>query len=165
MDFDVYDNIYTYEKMHPTIKHYPESNLKIKQVAITVQGAFWFETDFDKEEHNININRQYLHLHKGVQSLSKMQFKKEPYYIDMQKIIYNPKNRCIEIYDPKAFWPWKKPVFTKKAKYYGVDMPVKKIKTLGNWFFDYNNQKISAILNYYPGYPDFKYSASELDSS
>lgn len=161
MDFYVYDNIYTYNKKFPTNKQYPEANLKVKQIMITEKGAFWFETDFKKEAHNVNVNAPYLHLHKGLQSVSKMQFNKEPYFIDTQKIIYNPKENRIEIKAPGS-WFWNKPIFIKNTKgnYYGVDKPKNKIKTLGDWIYDYHNTRMHIILNYYPGYSNFKYQVS-----
>lgn len=159
MDFFVYDNVYTFNKAFPAQKHEPLSRLKIKQIAITVQGAFWFETDMNREDHNVNVNQRYLHLHKGIQSMSKMQFDKEPRFIHMQDIIYNPKNKCIEIYSPGKIWPWSKPIFTKNVagRYYGASIPNKKMKILGDWFFDYHNNRIFAIMNYYPGYKNLQF--------
>lgn len=161
VEFFVYDNIHTYEKMHPAIIHYPETNLKVKQIAITDWGAFWFETDFNREDHNVNINKPYLHLHKGIKSMSEMQFDKDPYMISMKDVIYNPKTRCIEIYKPGSWsWnPFRKPIFVKRAKnnYYGSELPLRKTKALGEWFYDNSNQFLHIILNYYPGYRNLKY--------
>lgn len=159
MEFIVYDNIYTYHKRMPATKHNPDTHLKVKQIAITENGAFWFETDFKRESTNVEINKPYVHIHQGIQSISKMQFDKDPSFIEMQKITYNPKNRLIEIKKPGG-WPWSKPIFIKEATYYGVKIPPNKKKVLGDWLYDYPNNRMSIILNYYPGYPNTKYQAS-----
>lgn len=161
MDFYVYDNIYTFNKMYPAQKNNPLSHLKIKQVAITEQKAFWFETDMEREVRNINVNKPYLHIHQGMETFSKMQFDKGPYFIDMKSIIYNPKSKKIEIKKPGS-WFWNKPFYIKNVKghYYGASIPLKKIKTLGDWIYDFHNDRIFIILNYYPGYRDFTHQAS-----
>ncbi|NIT99606.1 MAG: hypothetical protein GWN01_01270 [Nitrosopumilaceae archaeon] len=159
MDFFVYDNFWTFNKMNKAATE--DSQLLIKRIAITNQRAFWFETGMKMEDHNVNINRPYVHLHKGIQSYNRVQFKKDPWFIDTLKdVVYDPKDKKIKIYAPGSFpWPWRKPIFQKNVfgKYYGVDKPDKKIKPLGNWYFNYHNQSIHVILNYFPGYPNFKY--------
>lgn len=153
MDFYVFDNIYTYDKLFSSARSADLGHLEIKQIVITEKGAFWFETDMNREDHNVNVNRPYLHLHKGIHSLSQMQFKKEPYFIHMKDIIYNPIKKEIQIYKPGGIWPWSKPIFVKHVvgKYYGMEIPVKPIKTRGKWIFDHGEQRISVILDYFTG--------------
>lgn len=156
MQFVIYDNESTYDKMHPSRHMYPETDLSIKQIAITPWNSFWFETDFEKEDHNVNINAPYVHLHKGIKSLNSMQFDNDPYYIDLKSAIYDPKKRQLLIYKPNTImWnPWKKPLFVKNVRhnYYGSELPLKPTKTLGKWKFDYSQNSIHIILDYYGGY-------------
>lgn len=151
MDFYVFDNDYTYQKIFPAAHRNPLTKIPIEQVAITTKGAFWFETNMNRENHNVNINSPYVHIHKGIRSINQMQFDKDPTFIYMKDVIYNPNLHRIEIYKPGRIWPWSKPIWVKntKGKYYGTEDPLKKIKTLGNWFYDYSNDRIIITLNYY----------------
>jgi hypothetical protein len=154
MDFYVYDNMDMYMKKNPkSFTDDPLVNLEIKRVAITVQGAFWFETDMDNIEFNTNINRPYVHLHKKMHKFSKMQFEKEPSFIDLKNVVYNPKKKTIEIKKPGAMFWNKKLIFMKnvKGRYYGNKIPDNNMKCLGSWFHDHRTQSIHIILNFYPG--------------
>jgi len=166
MDFYVYDNMDTYLKKNPAFEHDELTRLKIKRIAITIQGAFWFETDMDNIAFNTNINRPYVHLHKQMHKFNKMQFEKEPWIIDTKNIVYNPKTKRIEIKKPGAFF-WNKPIFTKnvKGKYYGNKIPDKKMKCLGEWFHDHRTQSIHIILNFYPGLYDKNGKPAKLNAS
>lgn len=155
MDFYVYDNITTYNKMHPSRHHYPETDLRIKQVIITHWNSFWIQTEYEREDHNVNINAPYVHLHKGTVNTTKMKFDITPYYIPMQDAIYDPKKKQILIYKPNSFsWnPWRKPLKIKnvKNKYYGSKLPNKKQKASKIWKYDNSTNTIHIILNYYGG--------------
>ncbi|WP_428323681.1 hypothetical protein [Nitrosopumilus sp.] len=154
MDFHVYDNIYKYKRMYPTTHHYPENHYPIKRIAITEENSFWFETDMKMEDHNVNVNKRYLHLHQGIKSIAKMQFDKEPRFIDTQSdVIYDPKDNCIKIFKPGRIWPWSKPIFIKgiKGRSYFTSKPLKKMKAKGEWIFDHPNQTVHIMLDYYPG--------------
>jgi len=164
MDFLVYDNIHTYEKMHPSRKQYPETDLEIKQVVITPWNSFWIQTDFDREEHNVNINQPYVHLHKGIKNTNLMKFDVEPYYIEFQSIEYDPKKRQVVIWKPNSSrWnPWRKPLKIKnvKHKYYGSVLPKKNQKAV-ELRYDISSKQVHIILNYYGGYRDQKYSVED----
>lgn len=156
MDFYVFDTMDMYKRKNPEIKFDELTNLKIHDIAITDQGAFWFTTNMEREVYNTNLNRPYVHFHKKMEGFTKLQYRKEPTIIDPQKVYYNPKTKKLEIKKPGSIWPWSKPFWSKnvKGRYYGNALPTKNTKVLGEWLFDYRTTSISVILNYYTGLHD-----------
>lgn len=163
MDFLVYDNIHTYNKMHPSKHHYPETDILIKQVIITSWNSFWIETDFEpKNPPTVNINKPYVHIHKKIKN-TKMNFDIEPHYIDMESVVYDPKKRRILIYKPNSIsWnPWRKPLKIKGVRnnYYGSKLPLKSQKASSTWKYNVSTNQVHIILNYYGGTQDQKYTS------
>lgn len=154
MDFFVYDNIHTYERMHPSRQLNPETDLKITDVAITPWNSFWIKTDFDREEHNVNINQPYVHLHKGVKNTNAMKFDIDPHFIPMNSIEYDSKRRQVVIWKPSSsrFNPWRKPLKIKNVRhnYYGQTLPKKNQKAV-EMRYDMTVKQVHIILNYYGG--------------
>lgn len=149
MDFIVYDNIITFNR-HIPFNGNSNTRLEVTSAYLTERGSFWFDTDFDKEESNVNIHRAYVHIHPGIISMNQSQFDKPPFPITKENMKYNPKTKHLEI--RKSILPFTKPLWKKRVKYYGSKLPNGKMSVLGTWFFNYYNDAIYFILNYFPEY-------------
>ena len=145
MDFYVYDNIYTYNKREP-FNGVPTSRLKVNSIDIPENHSFWFHTDMNLMRNNVNIQKRYVHIHKGIGSTNEMKFNKEPYHVSRSNMIYNPKEKRIEI---GGGW-MKKPMFAKKCIYYGSELPHKKMNIVGEWYYNFGMDSMIFIIDYSP---------------
>ena len=155
MDFILYDNVFTYNKMHSARELFPETDIPIYQMIITPRGALWIYTKYDKTEENVNINVPYLHVHAGINAVAgETEFEDKVWYIEPRKdVIYDPKKKQVIFYKPGSFpWPWRKPLKIKgvAGRYYGRPI-TKKHKVSSNWRYDLSQKTIHIILNYYGG--------------
>lgn len=62
MDFFVYDNIYTYNKLHPFSGNI-NNRLEIEAIDIPENHSFWFYTGMNMVNDNLNVNKRYVHIH------------------------------------------------------------------------------------------------------
>lgn len=143
MDFYVYDNIYTYNKRNP-FNGNVNSRLEINAIDIPENHSFWFHTDMQRIEDNVNINKRYVHIHPGIGKTNKPTFNSKPFEVKRNNIYYNPKEKRVEI----GGGLFRKPVFAKKCIYVGSQTPKKKMSILGQWIFDFGNNTINFILDY-----------------
>jgi len=148
MDFLVHDNIENYNKRY-IYNGIENTRLDIEQIYIPESGAFWFRTNYDIIERNVNLQKRYLHIHAGLTQFENMQFDKEPHTVKRTEILYNPKSKCIEIKRPKRFFR-SEIIFKKKCLYSGIKLPERPVIVLGNIMYDMSKQCIHFILNYYP---------------
>lgn len=148
MDFFVYDNIYKYNDRVP-YDGSPINRLYVSQIQIPKNNAFWFETDYNKEERNVNIHKKYVHFHPGMAHSKNMQFDEIPHVVKQSELKYNPKTKNVEIVIPRSFFR-KKTIFKKKCTYYGSEVPKKSIMILGEVIYDMGLDKMNFILNYFP---------------
>ena len=145
MDFIVYDNIYTFNKHRP-FNGVEVTRLIVDSIEIPENHSFWFHTNMKLEQNNVNIQKRYVHLHDGIGSTNEMNFKKLPLHVSRSNIIYNPKEKRVEI---GGGW-LRKPVFAKKCIYYGSELPHKKMNLVGEWFYDFGVDEIIFIIDYNP---------------
>jgi hypothetical protein len=145
MDFYVYDNVYTYNKRHP-FSGSRNDRLEISEIDIPENHAFWFYTQMNVVEDNVNVNKRYVHIHPGVGTTNKTRFNKEPFHVTRKDIFYNKEEKRIEI--KKSLLPWSKPIFAKKCLYYGSDLPHKKMTLMGEWYYDFSTNSIHMIIDY-----------------
>jgi len=150
MDFACYDNIYTFNKRVPFNGNLI-TRIPVIQVEIPETGAFWFETNFQREETNVNMQKPYVHFHPGMVHMKQMQFDKQPHMVRIGEMKYNPKTGSIEIKKSKSFWR-KEKILSKKCVYYGSDKPKKEIIILGEIYYDMGMDTMNFILNYFPQY-------------
>lgn len=148
MDFFVHDNIENYNKSH-TYNGIENTRLDVEQIYIPESQAFWFRTNYNIIERNVNLQKRYLHIHAGLTQFENMQFDKEPYVVKRTELLYNPQDRCIEIKRPKRFFR-SEIIFKKKCLYSGIKLPERPITILGNIMYDMSKQYMHFILNYYP---------------
>jgi len=145
MDFYVYDNVYTYNKREP-FNGVPTSRLKVNSIDIQSNHSFWFHTDMNLVTNNVNIQKRYVHIHEGIGSTNQMEFKKDPLHVSRSNMIYNPKEKRIEI---GGGW-FKKPIFAKKCIYYGSELPHKKMNIVGEWYYNFGVDSMIFIIDYSP---------------
>jgi len=143
MEFFVYDNIFTFNK-HITYNGIPTTRLIIDSIEIPENHSFWFKTEMNHEENNVNLNKRYVHIHPGVGSTNQMRFKKIPFHVSRTNIFYNPEEKRIEI---GGGW-LRKPVFAKKCTYYGAELPDRKMNIVGEWYLNFGAQSITFIIDY-----------------
>ena len=142
MEFFVYNNIHDLDNRIP---RHDLSRIKIKNIYIFKKNnTFWFETDYEYQETHVNLNKAFLHIHKGITSMNNMKFDEKPYTVN--KIKYNPKSKNIEIRD--SWLPWKKPFWWKNCEKIGI-MP-KKALDIEEMYYDHSKKHIYFILNYFP---------------
>lgn len=144
MDFYVYDNIYTFNKRNPYVN--PNSRLLINNIELPENGSFWFFTDMQLVQHNINIQKRYVHIHPGIGKTNNIKFKKTPKQVKRSDLVYNPKEKRVEVKD--SIFPWKEPMFKKTVKYYGAELPHKKMSCVGQWIYNFGDNSIHFILDY-----------------
>ena len=145
MDFYVYDNVYTYNK-HMPFNGVETSRLVVNSIDIPENHSFWFHTDMQLSQNNVNIQKRYVHIHEGIGTTNQMRFKKEPYHASRSNLTYNPKEKRVEI--GGGFL--RKPVFAKKCIYYGSELPHKKMSILGEWYYDFGIDSMTFIIDYSP---------------
>jgi len=145
MDFYVYDNIYTYNKHNP-FNGVVVSRLVIDSIDIPENHSFWFHTNMEHLQNNVNLNKRYVHIHPGVGTTNQVRFDKEPYHVNRGNINYNPKKKMVEI----GGGLFRKPVFAKRCIYYGSALPSKKMSIVGEWFYNFSNESIIFIIDYNP---------------
>lgn len=147
MDFYIYDNLTTLMKMHPYIDEDKDTLIPVHEIMLTPSNAFWFSTQWERKESNVNVNAPYVHVHNNNVNLSTAQFNGELYR--NAKVKYNPKLKTIEI---KKSW-FRKPAWFKKVTghYYGSMDPTKTI-AVRTAFYNYTSNTMYLILDYYPAY-------------
>lgn len=158
MDFIVYDNIFTYNK-HNTYNGVPVTRLRIDSIDIPENHSFWFHTEMNHEENNINLNKRYVHIHPGIGTTNEMRFKSTPFHVSRTNIFYNPKEKRVEI--GGGFM--RKPVFAKKCVYYGAEQPKKKISIVGEWYFNFSTLSIIFIIDF--NTPQMKFHWEDEDDA
>ena len=77
MDFYVYDNVYTFNKRNP-FSGSINNRLEIKSIDIPENSSFWFYTDMQYMQDNVNLQKRYVHIHPGVGTTNTTRFQKEP---------------------------------------------------------------------------------------
>lgn len=148
MEFFVYDNIMTYNKRNP-FNGSPNTHLVVDHIELPENGSFWFFTDMQLEQSNVNIQKRYVHIHPGVGTTNKVKFTKTPKMVTKGNIFYNPKTRSIEVRD--SILPWKKPLFAKKCVFYGSDgLPDKKMGLVGEWYYNFGQDTMSFMIDFMP---------------
>lgn len=145
MDFYVYDNVYTYNKKHP-FSGSRNDRQEITSIDIPENHAFWFYTQMQMAQDNLNLNKRYVHIHPGVGTTNKTRFNKEPFHVTRKDIFYNSEEKRVEI--KKSILPWSKPLFAKKCLYYGSKLPHKKMTMMGEWYYDFSTNSIHMIIDY-----------------
>ena len=63
-------------------------------------------------------------------------------------MISNPQEERVEV--KTSILPWKKPIFFKGCKYYGAELPSKKMTLVGEWYFNFGNKTMHFIIDYMP---------------
>ena len=145
MDFYVYDNVYTFNKRNP-FSGSINSRLEIKSIDIPENHSFWFYTDMEYMQDNVNLQKRYVHIHPGVGTTNTTRFKKEPNHVSRTNFYYQPKEKRVEVRN--SILPWSKPIFAKKCIYYGSELPHKRMTLMGEWYFDFGNNSIHLIIDY-----------------
>ena len=137
--------------MHDLNKRIPPTEynrIEVKNVYILVENnMFWFETDFEGKESHVNVNKPFLHVHKGITSRNELTFENEPHLAE--KIEYNPKTRQIEI--GRSRLPWRKLKYKRRASHVG-HTPKNRI-AVRKMYYDYSNRFFYFIINYFPTIP------------
>lgn len=147
VDFYVYDNIITFNKRVP-FNGVANTRIVINKIDIPQNGSFWFFTDMVMNRENVNIQKRYVHIHKGIGTTNKITFKQEPFVVTRSNFIYNINEKRVEV--KNSIWFWKKPLFAKRCVYYGSEPPTKKLHILGEWFFDFSTNSMHFIIDYFP---------------
>ncbi len=146
MDFYVYDNIMTYNKLQP-FNGLPNTRVEILGIEIPESGAFWFHTEMQQTESNVNLYKRYVHWHPGIGTTNTLRSNDKIHQVKKENMKWNPENKCIEIRN--SILPWKKPLFMKKVKFHGSDVPKKKVAILGMCFYNLSTNSIHFVLDYY----------------
>lgn len=147
MDFFIYDNIMTFNKIKP-FNGVNNTRVEINRIEIPENNSFWFFTDMEYVVNNVNLQKRYVHIHKGIGSTNDIRFEKTPLLVTRTNLIYNPKEKRIEI--KNSILPWKKPIFMKKCLYHGAKLPSKRMSVIGTWFYDFSSNSIHFIIDYFP---------------
>ena len=152
LEFCVYDNNETYNKIKGNDTDKKQNRFKIKDIWIKPpEKAFWFATDMEKENRHPNLRALYVHLHNGtILPYESVQYdrKMAPILIQKHWLHFNPKKK--ELLIKNSILPWQKPLWTKHIqKFYSQNTPHKTMKVLGNWSFDYTRNSVDFILNWY----------------
>ena len=155
MEFFVFDNIETYNKRF-VFDGFDKTRLYVDQIYIPETSAFWYRTNYQMIEDNVNLHGRYLHLHAGLTQFQNMQFDKEPHPVKRTELFYNHDTRNIEIIIPKRFFR-KDTIFKKKVQYIGTELPMKKMSIIGEIIVDVPNQRMNFILNYFPQHKSYKF--------
>lgn len=158
MDFFVYDNVMTYNKLNP-FNGAPNTRIEVDHIELPENGSFWFFTDMQLVQDNVNIQQRYVHIHPGIGSTNNARFQKPPHTVKRSEIIYNPKTHRVEV--KTSILPWKKPIFAKICKYYGAELPSKKMTLVGEWYFNFGNKSMHFIINYMPQKLKFHWEEEE----
>ena len=162
MDFFVYDNVMTYNKLNP-FNGVPNNRLEIDHIELPENGSFWFFTDMQLIRDNVNIQQRYVHIHPGIGSTNNARFKKDPHVVKRSEMIYNPQEKRVEV--KTSILPWKKPIFAKICKYYGAELPSKKMTLVGEWYFNFSNKSIHFIIDYMPQKLKFHWEEEKEESA
>lgn len=146
MQFRVFPNYETFFQRVPNLK---KEHSVINDIYITSNNAFWFSTENKNVPGMVNMNGEFVHLHKD-KSIDKYQFDEKPYKVTKNNFKYDPKKKQLIIGD--SIWPWKSPVWTKNVigSYSGSEIPKKKTKIQGDWILDRFERIIYLILDYAP---------------
>ena len=133
--------------MHPD-SDIDNNRLEINWINIQENKSFWFHTNMNHDQTNVNINKRYVHIHPGIGSTNKFRFEKEPFIVKRGDLFYNPKKASIEV--KSSILPWKKPLYEKEARFYGSKRPDKKISIQGIWYYDHSRNSIYFIIDFFP---------------
>lgn len=146
MDFYVYDNIMTYNKLQP-FNGVPNTRISIIGIEIPESGAFWYHTEMQRTESNVNLYKRYVHFHPGIGTTNTLRSNEKIYQVKKEDVKYNPESKCIEIKTSRL--PWKKPIYKKRVKFYGSQIPKKMTSAIGEWYLNASTNSIHFILDYY----------------
>lgn len=148
IEFRVFPDYGTFKQRVPISR---KEHYLIKNIYITSNGAFWFETNKKKMDLTINMNRSFIHLNDSKKIVyDHLQFDKPPFVVTRDNFKYDPKTKQLIIGESK--WPWKKPVWVKNILgcYTGSEIPLKKTNIRGDWILDRHEKIIYFILDYVP---------------
>lgn len=160
MDFYVYDNIMTFNKINPSNRPNID-RLIVNRIELPENGSFWFFTDMKLVQENVNIQKRYVHIHPGIGVTNKLRFDKTPKHVKRGDIIYNPKTYRVEI---KGRFPWSKPIYAKKAiRYYGQKPPKKKMTIVGEIIYNHYLNAMHFIIDYFPQGVKFHWEEEDTD--
>ena len=148
----VYDNFDTYRARNPKqddiydFWEAPVGDLYIRKK----YNSFWFTTGLEFiDEKNISYTSPFVHLYNGFVVENQQFGKDKPTLIHKNWIKYNPNRKIIEVNN--SILPWKKPIYTYQAFYYGQGLPPKtKPNVRGDIFYNDHARTLSFILNYIP---------------
>lgn len=160
MDFFIYDNIFTYNKRN-VFNGNPNSRLEVNRIELPENGSFWFFTDMDLQQNNVNIQKRYVHIHPGIGKTNSINFEKTPKEVKKGDLIFNPKTKSLEVRD--SILPWKKPIFVKQGLYYGSKFPTKKMACVGQWLYNFGNDTMHFIIDYMPQKIKFHWEQDETE--
>lgn len=161
MDFYVYDNIMTYNKLNP-FNGNPNNRLEVSRIELPENGSFWFHTQMNHLDNNVNIQGRYVHLHPGIGTTNKVRFKKDPTVVKRGDMVYNPKTKMIEV--DESWKPWSKPIFAKRGLYHGATID-KKMTILGEIFFNAGNNSMHFIVDYFDQKIKFHWEDEEEETN
>lgn len=161
MEFYVHDNIENYNNRYK-YNGFEKTRLDVSDIYIPETRAFWFKTNYNVVETNINLNKPYLHIHAGLTQFENMQFDLNPHIVKRTELYYNPLTKSVEVKIPKRFFR-SEILFKKRAVYSGTKLPERPILIMGNIFYDMSKGYIHFILNYYPQKRGFKFHMDDKE--
>ena len=161
MEFYLWDNAETYNNRFP-FNGVERTRIDVEDIYIPESGAFWFRTNHNHIEKNVNLNKRYLHLHSGLTQFETMRFDKEPHKVKRSELFYNLDNKNIEIRKPKRFWGYDV-IFKKRCTYVGKPIKSKSITILGEILYDMSENSLHFIMNYYDPSNGIKFHWEEED--
>lgn len=152
MEFYVYDNMFTFNGHVPNNGD-PLTRIEVTNIQITADGRFFFSSGMTKEEHNVSLNKPYVHLHPGINSTTSPQFAVPPLDVTPDNLFYDPNRKSVIV--KKGIFNSIK--FQKRVVYYGAELPKKATKIKGSWILDYYTSRIYFILDYFPIRKNYDY--------
>ncbi len=158
MDFYVYDNIMTYNKLQP-FNGVPNTRIEVVGIELPESGAFWFHTDMQLTESNVNMYKRYVHFHPGIGTTNTMRSNEKIHQVKKEEFKYNPEEKCVEVKTSRL--PWKKPIYKKRVKFYGSELPKKPVSALGIWFYNLSSNSLHFVLDYYTQKLKFQWEVEE----
>tara|TARA_R110002126_G_scaffold239608_2_gene382942 strand:+ start:1835 stop:2416 length:582 start_codon:yes stop_codon:yes gene_type:complete len=146
MDFYIYDNIMTFNKLKPNNSLTP-SIYEVSRIELPKNNSFWFFTDMNLHVDNVNLQKKYVHIHPGIGSTNEFTFENNTVVVTKSNLKYDPKNKRVEVKD--SVLPWSKPIFMKKCLFHGASLPNKKISVAGGWLYDFPTNSMHFIIDYF----------------
>ncbi len=160
MDFYVYDNIMTYNKLQP-FNGVPNTRVEVIGIELPESGAFWFHSEMQQTETNVNMYKRYVHFHPGIGTTNTLRSNEKIYQVKKDNLKYNPEEKCIEVRTSRL--PWKKPLYRKRVRFYGSALPKKTVSVLGMWFYNLSSNSIHFILDYYTQKLKFHWEMEKME--